>query len=46
MNLCEASPDLDHAKFCKALESEFAKKWSPVPVNSTTLTEVEMRKIP
>ena len=46
MNLCEVSPDLDHAKFCQALESEFAKKWSPVPVNSTTLTEVEMRKIP
>ena len=46
MNLCEAEPNLDHDKFCQALKNEFAKKWSPVPVNSTLLTEVEMRKIP
>ena len=46
MNLCEAEPNLDHDKFCQALENEFAKKWSPVPVNSTFLTENEMRKIP
>ena len=46
MNLCEANPALDHASFCSALQEEFIKKWSPLPVNSTVLTETEMRKIP
>ena len=33
MNLCEIEPKLNHDMFCTALESAFAKKWTPTPVN-------------
>ena len=46
MNLCEAVPELDHAQFCQAVQHTFTKKWNPIPVNSTTLSETELRKIP
>lgn len=46
MNLCEAVPELDHAQFCQAVQHAFTKKWNPIPVNSTTLSETELRKIP
>jgi len=46
MNLAEINKEINHASFCDALQQAFEQKWAAKPVNSTTLTEADLRKIP
>ena len=46
MNLKEMNKDIDHASFCNSLQQAFEDKWAPQPVNSTILTEDDLKKIP
>ena len=46
MNLTEANPEINHNRFCETLQQTFEEKWAPMPVNSTLLTESDMREIP
>lgn len=45
MNLKEKIPDINHEKFCEAMESAFIKKWGNKKVNSRLLKVEDLKEI-